>query len=353
MNNSRDNRFKIGILVQLFGATYYGRLVDGASSYLNMQGATTIVKSGSSNAEYEYNAVETLINENCNGLIIQSDWMSDDTIERIFELQPNTVLMNRYCVKHKYNCVFVDNYSAGKKAARYLIKKGHKKIALVTGQSTHKDVIERTKGFIDQLNLYGLSLPHTLQLESDFTEKGGHSSMKALIDSNIEFSAVWFQNDTMAVGAALYCQSINIRIPEDISIMGFDDLDLARHVSPKITTIRQPLKQIGESSGKLIYEKLSNAKQRKPVEFKLDIVERDSVSTLHEPVQGDREKVKLSTREIECLNWASKGKTSYESAVIIGISENTVVFHLRNASVKLNTVNRTHSVAKAILDSHI
>lgn len=353
MTNKPPSQLKVGILVQLFGATYFGQMVDGASTYLKSKGVTCIVKSGTFTAESELEAIKALLNENCDGLIIQSDWMSDDMLEEIYKLQSNIILMNRYFVKQKYKCVFVDNYSAAKNAATYLVKRGHQRIAMVTGFPTHKDVIERTKGFADQLDFYGQTLLPSLTIESDFTEKGGHEAMKALLNANVDLTAVWFQNDTMAVGAILYCQSVSVRIPEDISIMGFDDQDMARQVSPTLTTIKQPMHEIGMKSGELLYEKLTEAKQRKPVEIKLDIIERDSVAALYKPESKMAEKVRLSTREIECLNWASKGKTAYESAVIIGISESTVVFHLRNASVKLNTVNRTHSVAKAILDSHL
>jgi len=353
MNDEHTNKLRVGVLVQLFGAKYFGSMVDGASSYLTSKGVSCIVKSGNSTAETEFQAVKTLLNENCDGLIIQSDWMSDDMLEEIFTLHPNIVLMNRYFVQQKYQCVFVDNYSASKNAAKYLVKKGHQRIAMVTGFPDHKDAIERTKGFADQLDFYGQTLLPSLTIESDFTEKGGHEAMKSLINSNVEFTAVWFQNDMMAVGAILYCQSVSIRVPEDVSIMGFDDQDIARQISPTLTTIKQPMNEIGIKSGELLYEKLTRAKQRKPVEIKLDIIERKSVATLHESDNKMTEKVKLSTREIECLNWASKGKTAYESAVIMGISESTVVFHLRNAGVKLNTVNRTHSVAKAILGSHL
>lgn len=353
-NTSTENRqFKIGIVVQLFGAQFFGRMVDGATGLLTDKGATCIVKSGGFTAESEYNAITALVDENCDGLIIQSDWMNDDLLEEVYRLQPNIVLMNRYFVKQKYNCVFVDNYSAAKNAAKYLVKKGHQNIALVTGQPTHQDVIERTKGFVDQLHMYGLSLLPSLTIDSNFTEKGGYEAMKLLLNSKADFTAVWFQNDTMAVGAIMYCQSISLRVPEDISIMGFDDQDMARQISPALTTIKQPLKEIGEMSGQLLYEKLTEAKQRKPVEVKVNIIERNSVATLDKTENKVGEKVKLSAREIECLNWASKGKTAHESSIIMGISESTVVFHLRNAGVKLNTVNRTHSVARAILDSYI
>ena len=361
MNTTDSTPLKVGIIVKLFGAKYYGQMVDGASTYLHTKGINTIVKSSSIPPEHEFdaartiefNAARTLIDENCNGLIVQSDFMNDDMLMEIARLQPNVVFMNRYCAKLKNHCVFVDNHSAGKTAAKYLIKKGHNNIALVTGPTNHQDTLLRTKGFIEQLRQYGICVSPKLILERNFCEDGGYRAIKKLLDTKLDFTAVAFQNDQMAVGAMLYCQENHIRVPEDLSILGFDDQDLARQIAPGLSTIRQPLVDIGAKSGKLIHDIMTTGQPQKPVELKLDLVIRNSVCTLknHENKVGDR--AKLSAREIECLSWIAQGKTSGETALILSISESTVAFHLRKASEKLNTVNRTHAVAKAILDSHL
>ncbi len=353
MSISNTSQLKVGIVIKQFGTDYFGKMIDGAVEALRKACIDPVVIAGGVSAEEEQHAIDSLLNKQCDGLILQSDYLDDNALHEVCERHSNTVLMNRYLPEFKENCVFVDNYSAARKAAKYLIENGHSSIAMVSGPYNLKDSQERYRGFHDELSSYGITINPKLLIESTFGEGGGKRAIKMLLDSQIDFTAVYFHNDIMAVGAMSYCSSVNIRIPEDLSVIGFDDQDLARKVTPGLTTVRQPLVQIGERSGQLLVELLTNSVKRTSNEFKLDLIERDSACSLISSDNPEAKKVKLTAREIECLNWTSKGKTASEVAVILGISHSTVEFHLRKAGKKLNTVNRVHLVAKAIAESHL
>lgn len=341
----------VGILTKTFHSSYYGRMVQHITEFMQDRGFLAIVQSCDLGGEGELEKWLHRQASQCDGLIIHPYSLSDELLTDIMDIYPSAVLMGRYLQPHKERCVYLDNKMGGSLAAKYLLDHGHRTVAMVTGPSTMEAVRDRSAGFIDTIG----ELPSarcTKIIESDFCIDGGAEAMDFLFGLDESISAVFFQNDDMALGALAYCQRNNIDVPKDLSIIGYDDLAACEYSYPRLTTIHQPLDAIGEAAARLLYQRIAE-KPQKPWQveslkngtyFLPEITERDSVSHF----QHDHNEIELSAREAECLTWTAKGKTSWEIAVILGIAESTVSFHLSNVCKKLSSNNRTHSVALAL-----
>lgn len=340
---------RVGLLINGFASSYYGLMVDGAVNHLKRCGVGTLVQGHSRSKDGELDAWMSLLDCDCDGLIAHVDSLTDEDLQRLMTMHDKVVLMNRPLDGFDGRCTWFDNERGGALAAEYLIAQGHQKFAMITGPERFFEVKARTAGFLSVLESAGFGLLPEHRLEGNFLEAGGAKAMQALMDSKKGFSAVFFHNDEMAIGALAACAEKGLRVPEDLSFIGFDDMPMSAMSNPALTTIRQPLHEIGEESARLMFNLLtaeSEANETVSVNSRFDpvVVERDSVSRYGSKQSGQR----LTPRESECLSWASQGKTAWEISVILAISQNTVTFHLVNAADKLNANNRTHAVAIAI-----
>ena len=347
LERTTKRRGLIGIITNTFESPYYGRMVERASNFLLVRGYHSIVQSNAKSKTGELDAWMSLEACECDGLIIHSNSLTDEELVQLLELYPKSVLMNRYLPQYEERCVYLDNIYGGQLAGSHLVEMGHKNIAMVTGPNSFFEVKERTAGFIEALSSHTPGLEPKLVIEGDFMLEGGANAIRTIVDSEQQITAVFFHNDDMAFGALEQCRLTGINVPNDLSIIGYDDLLPCRHTSPTLTSIHQPLKRIGEAAAMLIHEMLSDEEWPR--------IKGETNRTLFKPVLAERESVKklgvphfnslISKREVECLEWTAIGKTSWEISVILGISESTVTFHLRNATAKLNASNRTHAVS--------
>ena len=337
---------RVGIVANSFESAYYNRLVESASNYLTARGFLVVVQSNLHTPQGELQAFESLANNQCDGLIIHSDTLDDEVLNDVMRQYPNAVLLNRHLPLFPERCVEVDNIQGGEVAARYLTSLGHRHIAMVNGPEKYLESNDRAAGFKRVLKTQGIEL--VADLPGRFVQDCGERAMEKIHEQHSNVSAVFFHNDVMAFGALNACRRLGIKVPEHISIMGFDGIPMCEYVSPKLTSVQQPMREIGEQAAKIICDLLLSVKPDKRyvgTSYTPVLAERESVSP---PMGHSTETVSLTQRESECLTWTANGKTSWEISVILGVSESTATFHLRNAGVKLKASNRAHAVAKAL-----
>ena len=338
----------IGIITSTLDSAYHGRVMEQASTYFEERGYESIVVSHAKNKSGELNAISSLDEFDCDGLIVFSTSLDDEELAAYLDSHPAAVLMNRYLPKYYKRCVYLDNAFGGRIAAQYLVDKGHTAIAMVTGPPEILEIQERSNGFLAALENHKQRLKPVMTLSGDlFIEDGAHAIVK-ILDSKEEVTAVFFHNDLMAIGALEKCHQLGVDIPGELSILGYDDFVESRHTYPTLSTIHQPIKKMGRVAAQLICGMLDTDNPVGAIDvqtcFRPILVERETVKK-----QGISEKIpRITEREIQCLQWASIGKTAWEISVILSISERTVGFHLANAAVKLQANNRTHAVITAL-----
>jgi LacI family repressor for deo operon, udp, cdd, tsx, nupC, and nupG len=174
------------------------------------------------------------------------------------------------------NCIIVDDVEGGMMATEYLIKLGHRRIAHITGPLQTRSALNRLKGYKLALKKYEIEYRDELVGEGDFKIKGGYQVMKRFLKLTEPPTAIFAANDLLALGAMQAVQKKNFHVPEDFSVVGFNDIKLASFVYPTLTTIRQPMLEMGELAVRMLLRIIEEGKfnQRKEVlESKLIIRE--------------------------------------------------------------------------------
>jgi LacI family transcriptional regulator len=166
-------------------------------------------------------------------------------------------------------------------AVEYIIKNGHKDIALLTGRKEFKSTEKRKEGFIDALIKNKLQIHDEYIVSGNYSLEGGYKAMTKLISLKNTPTAVFCSNDDMAIGAIKAIVDANLKIPKDISIVGFDDIKFAAYTSPTLTTIKRKIERISEIAGEKILDMIDGKKvDREKIFVKTDFIIRDSVLKL-------------------------------------------------------------------------
>jgi alanine racemase len=170
-----------------------------------------------------------------------------------------------------------DNFKGSKELTQYVINKGKKHIAFL-GDITNcsPEFSERYNGYCQALKKQGLSINHNLQINSFYTEKAGYEATNKLINSGEKFDAIYAASDLIAIGAMRTLQEHNISIPEQVAVVGFDDISLSSYASPPLTTVKQDTKLAGELLVSTLIKHLDNNKTVTKVIMTPELVIRES-----------------------------------------------------------------------------
>ncbi len=150
--------------------------------------------------------------------------------------------------------VYVDNTAAAKEAVEYLMTLGHRDIAFVTGPMHSPISIDRDQGYEQALQFNGIKRDRKLTVIGDFSVESGIRAVETLLAQDQKFTAIFCSNDEMAIGAMQAIKSKGLRVPGDISIMGFDDIRFARYMDPPLTTVAQPKDELGREAMNMLIE---------------------------------------------------------------------------------------------------
>lgn len=205
------------------------------------------------------------------GLVIMAGSLSNQDITAISRSLPLVMLGS---TKHKLDSITADNRAGARHITTHLIEEhGCTDIAFVGGPPRSPDSIERFAGFRDALKANGLAVPDAPDASGGFTEAGGERAMGELMDRR----AIVFGNDEMAIGALTTLRRARRKVPADIALTGFDDIGAARHVRPPLTTVRQPMRELGERSVRMLLDRLAEPDQpRRSVVLPTEVVLRRS-----------------------------------------------------------------------------
>lgn len=187
-----------------------------------------------------------LISFNVDGVIYVSSYRLEDVIERAKGLDIPLVVLDREIKKMDIDVVSVDNVRAGYIATKHLLDLGHKKIAYLGSVQNMGISLSRCEGYKMALEEEKIDYSKELLIDGDFTMESGYLGIKEAMEKDLEFSAIVAANDLMAIGA-MNCLNIEgIKIPERVSIVGFDNIELSSSITPKLTTVSYPLTRMSE-----------------------------------------------------------------------------------------------------------
>ncbi|MCV2365106.1 LacI family transcriptional regulator [Paucibacter sp. DJ1R-11] len=234
----------IGVVTQRISSPFYGEALSGIEVELEAAGYVPLFVSGNWNEADERKAIETLLSRRVDGVIVLAGRLDNQELEALSDSVPMVVVGRQVTGERLFSFSF-DNRAGARLATEHLISLGHRRIALLLGDLIHDDAIDRQHGYFDALAAAGIPVEPELIVPSDYTEAGGMLSISRLMERDVAFSAIFSSNDQMAYGAILGLARRNLRVPDDVSIVGFDDLIMSRYTMPPLSTVRHSVYETG------------------------------------------------------------------------------------------------------------
>lgn len=226
----------------LFADPYFPLLIQGISSTCNARDYSVML--WLAEPEYERRTIRQILQGGLiDGVIVASATLHDPLIDGLLRRGLPFVLVGRYPADARVSYVDVDNRNSSREAVAYLLRLGYKRIATIAGPKDMVAGADRIQGYLAALREKGIAPEPGLMVESDFTEEGGYQAMHRLMAVAPE--AVFAASDAMAVGAMRALRDAGKRVPDDMAIVGFDDLPIAARSDPPLTTVRQPIPRAG------------------------------------------------------------------------------------------------------------
>jgi LacI family transcriptional regulator len=268
----------VGVITQSMSSPFYGEIFSGIEQGLSESPYHPMFANGNWHTEEELAALNLLSQRRVDGLIVLWGTLTDDQLRRVAAEIP-LVVMGRSVPGIERQCLHINDVRGGYDATRYLIDLGHRRIAHITGQLAQQDARDRYQGYLKAVEDASLPADPQLIVEGDFTEQSGLLAMQALLSRSSRFTAVFVANDQMAYGARLALYRQGIRVPEDISLVGFDDQLGTAYTTPPLTTIRQPVADMGRASAQVLRQMLDGQPITPPT-FEAKLVIRESAAML-------------------------------------------------------------------------
>ncbi|KWX77442.1 LacI family DNA-binding transcriptional regulator [Paenibacillus jilunlii] len=273
LKRSRTNTIAL-ILTDLSGP-YYSELIRSIQD-VALSNSYDLIACSSMGGK-DSTAVRFLLEKRVDGAIVLAHNITDEILQAAGSSRFPIVVMDRLIAGEGLINVVVDGELGGYSATRYLIDKGHQHIAYISGPANSYDNALRYKGFVRAMREAGLEEKTKWKLNGGFIREGGYKSTKMMLMQGELPSAVFYANDEMAVGGMKALEEGGISVPDDISVIGFDDIQLAEYIQPPLTTIRQPMYESGSLAGHLLFQMLNGDTVNDFYKLKIELVERQSV----------------------------------------------------------------------------
>ncbi len=271
----------VGIMVSELNGAFFGQMMAGIEAELRAAGKHVIITTGHSEEEKEHAGIDFLISRNCDALIVHVEAIPDDELKVLAQSDTPIYFTSRLIEGLEDSCIYLNNELGGYLATKTVIEQGHTNIAYIAGPQFKPDSQDRLTGHKRALAEYNLPFDENLYFIGDFKETGGRDGIKQLLSNPKPFTALVCANDEMASGAMTYAREHGIALPNDLSIIGYDNIIFSRHIYPKLTTIDNPVYEMGHMAAKLV---LKNVYKQKDIEikhsFEPTLISRDSIAQL-------------------------------------------------------------------------
>jgi len=239
----------IGVVVMDVSDPFFGALVKAVDTVAQRHQKYVLIGNSYHEAEKERHAIEVLIRQRCNALVVHAKALGDDELSHFLNQVPGMVLINRVIPGYEHRCVSLNNVTGAEMATRLLLSQGHQRIGYIGSNHGIEDDLQRQQGYLTAMT-QGTSVsmtqtrqppPESWRAQGSPDLQGGEAAMVELLGRNLQLSAVFAYNDSMAAGALAVLKENGISVPQDFSLVGFDDIPIARYTSPKLTTVRYPI----------------------------------------------------------------------------------------------------------------
>ncbi|WP_375750288.1 HTH-type transcriptional repressor PurR [Vibrio sp. HN007] len=273
----------VGMLVTQSTNPFLAEVIDGFESYCYRQGYTLILCNTGGIYEKQRDYVRFLAEKRVDGIFVLC---SDLTTELQEMLESHTdipkVIMDWGDWENQSDKIIDNSEEGGYLATKYLLERGHEKIFCLSGHLDKTLCIERIEGYKRALQEFDIEFNQENILEGNFECDMAVEAADRILELDEKPTAVFCFNDIMALGLMSRLQEKGMRIPEDISVIGYDNIDLAAYFSPPLTTVHQPKRRVGKTAFEILLERIKNKEhERRVFEMHPEIISRKSVKELN------------------------------------------------------------------------
>lgn len=274
----------VGVILHDVSDPYFAEIVRGVQEVAGLEDRLVVICNSLREPGREITYIEMLRAHRVDAVIMAGGHIMDD--EYVMALREQALQLRAQgsrlvlCGRHpvRADAVVPDNTVGAARLVRHLLAAGHRRIAHISGPPELSTTRDRLEGYLGALASYGLDADPALIVPGEFSRDGGYDGVGCLLDSGAEFTAVFAANDLTAVGAIARLHERGLRVPEDISVAGFDDVPVAGDVTPPLTTVRVPMVEMGRQSMRLALR--DPAAPYEVVRLETELVVRKSVSSL-------------------------------------------------------------------------
>lgn len=272
----------VGVIMHDVSDPYFAEIVRGIQEVAGQEDRLVVICNSLREPAREITYIEMLRAHRVDAIIMAGGHILDD--EYVMALREQSLQLRAQgsrlvlCGRHpvRADAVVPDNSVGAWAIVRHLLDRGHRRIAHLAGPPNFSTTQDRVEGYLGALAEYGLELDPSLVVTGDFTRKGGYDAVGELLEAGLDFTAVFAANDLAAVGAMVRLQERGLRVPEDVSVVGFDDVPVASDVRPALTTVRVPMVEMGRQSMRLALR--DPRAPHEVVRLPTEVVERASVA---------------------------------------------------------------------------
>ncbi len=283
----------IGMVIGDIANPFAAELTRGVRQVLEERGYTLFICISEQSAKEEIQALDSLADHRADGIIVATR-ASKTGNERLDELINSGIpvsLIGRDFPHEHADLVLADNLKGGYEATRHLIDSGHKRIGFIGVSLTQGFRLRRFQGYLKALKDHGLDVVDQLivdgrdvgeQMPGYSTEEMGYNGMMKLLELKEPPTAVFARNDFTAMGALDAIKRTGLRVPDDVALIGYDDIPLASHASPTLTTVRQPTRELGRSAAAFLLDRIEGDREKPRVEkrFQCELIIRESTKRI-------------------------------------------------------------------------
>lgn len=274
----------IGVFVPDFKGPFYGPLLDAIDAELRQHDRHMVAANGCGHGDARQQALDGirfLYERECDGVLALSNELTDADFATLFERYPTLVVVNRSTPARPERCFTTDHELGGRLAARALLQKGHREIAIIGGLRSAPDNEQRIAGFLDELARSKVRVPQRRRVDADFSFDGGYAAAEKLLArrARLDYSALFCANDVMAMAAISCLGKRGIAVPGQLSVLGFDDSELSRYTAPALTTVSIPIVDAAANACRFLLNQCYGLAVPVVRDFAPAVVWRDSLGT--------------------------------------------------------------------------
>lgn len=274
----------IGILIPSLENIFFTTIVSIIEDELLKEGYGTIICDFKEDHRLERKKLDFLIDKNVDGIIMVSYAGDKEYIQSLLDKETPVILLDRMIKGLECDCVLADNLNASYQAVEALINHKHKRIGIICGPESAYTAGERRKGYVRVHEDYDLDMDEDLIYNGDYTVEGGYKAIHDFWQMDKRPSAVMVTNYEMTIGAIMAINDLDIKVPDDMSIIGFDNIQISKIVRPPLSIVEQPMNDIGMTAASLLMKRLKGDYQSFPATYRLktEIFIKESVAKYRE-----------------------------------------------------------------------